>query len=138
MNKKLIIGIVVLLLIFVVGFVSAQVFDINLPFIGGEGEDVEHTYAVEGSILTNIKNSRSFVKTEVVFTVMSDNEVEHMRENAFKIRDLIIDVLRSMEEHEYYTDNLQKVLSERIIERMSNDLGYEYIQRVYFKDLITQ
>ncbi len=138
MNKKNITIIACLIFMFVIGIAVAQIFDLNLSFFEANNEEIEYVYAVDGAILTNIRNSRSFVKTEVILTVMCKDEVDNMKHNSFKIRDLIIDVLRSMEEYEYYEDSLQETLNERIIARLTDDLGYEHIKRVYFKDLITQ
>ena len=137
MNKKLIIGIVVVLLVFVLGFVSTQFLDITLPFMGEKEEEV-FEFPIEGPILTNIKNSRSYVKCDVVLTITNEDEFKDMVENSFKIKHAIIEVLRSMEENEYYQDDLQKILSQKIITKLSESFSYENITQVYFEQLITQ
>jgi len=43
-----------------------------------------------------------------------------------------------MEEHEYYQDNLQNALGEKIITKISESFEYENITEVYFEQLITQ
>lgn len=137
MNKKVIIGLILGLLVFVAGFVSVQVFDIKLPF-STDTTLTEYMFPVEGTITTNIKDSRSYVKCEIVLTVSDEAEFLDMVDNSFKIKDAIIEVLRAMEEYEYFEDGLQIALSEKIINSLSHNFNYTHITKVFFEQLITQ
>lgn len=138
MNKKIIIAIVAVLLIFVVGFVSSQFLGVNLPFINNEEEIVEYNFPINGTIITNIKNSSSYVKCDLVLTMTSEEEFNSMKDNSYKIKHAIIEVLRSMEEKDYYQDDLQNTLGEKIITKLNESFGYENIEKVFFNQLITQ
>lgn len=138
MNKKIIIAIVAFLLIFVVGFVSSQFLGINLPFTNNEDEAEEYKLPIDGTIITNIKNSNSYVKCEIVLTISNEDEFDSMTDNSYKIKHAIIEVLRSKKEEDYYQDGLQKTLGEEIIIKLNESFGYENIEKVFFAQLITQ
>jgi flagellar basal body-associated protein FliL len=137
MNRKIIIAVIVVLLVFVLGFVSTQFLDVKLPF-ADNGEIEEYKFPIDGTIITNIKNSRSYVKCDIVLTITNEDEFEEIVDNSHKIKHAIIEVLRSMEEHEYYQDNLQNALGDKIITKLIESFEYENITEVYFEQLITQ
>ncbi|MFP4457601.1 MAG: flagellar basal body-associated protein FliL [Clostridia bacterium] len=138
MNKKIIIPIVAFLLIFVVGFVSVQFLGLSLPFTNNEEDIVEYEFPIGGTIITNIKGSRSYVKCDIVLTIVDEDEYYLMKENSYKIKDAIIEVLRAMEENDYYQDGLQKTLGDKIITKLNESFGYEHVDKVFFEQLITQ
>jgi len=140
MNRKTIIIIAIVLAVLLVGgFIASRFVDIPALFSGGQEAVIEeYNFPIEGSILTNIKNSRKFVKCELVVLLEDQAEYENIRSDMFKIKDLVIEILRAMEEQEYLEDELQKTLSDKIIFKLNEELGYESVTRIYFKQLITQ
>ncbi|QOR35353.1 flagellar basal body-associated FliL family protein [Clostridium sp. 'deep sea'] len=141
-KRLLIILLVVLLLIVVVGaLMFFGVIDVS-QILGNTGEPVvstkEYQVAIPGNIITNIKNSRRFVRCEIVLILNNEKESTKLVSETFKVKDVMLEILRGTEELEFRADDIQDRISEKLITKMNELHEYESITKVYYKQLITQ
>ena len=141
-RKRLLILLVVVLLIVVVGaLIFFGVIDVS-KILGKTGEPTvstkEYQVAIPGNIITNIKNSRRFVRCEIVLILNNEKESTKLVNETFKVKDVMLEILRGTEELEFRADDIQDRISEKLITKMNELHEYESITKVYYKQLITQ
>ncbi len=98
-------------------------------------------YATGENFVTNIKDSLRLLKTSVVLEI-STTETETVKEfltaNNHVLRDIIIDTLRGKTEDELRSMDIQENLRVEIKNSISEKLGIDYLQKVYFNDFVIQ
>jgi flagellar FliL protein len=93
--------------------------------------------------VTNIKDSNSLIKTTIVLELYVyekdlDDVTTYLTENNHIIRDIIVFTLRSKTEEELRSQDIDKTLRQEIVQRISEQMGIDYIQTIYFNDYVIQ
>jgi flagellar basal body-associated protein FliL len=98
-------------------------------------------YSTGESFVTNIKDSLRLLKTSVVLEI-STTETEdvktYLTENNHVLRDIIVFTLREKTEDELRSMDVQDGLREEIKANISDKMGIDYLQKVYFNDFVIQ
>ena len=131
--KKIIIIIVAALLV-----VGGAVYFL---FLQPPPEPETSFYSTGESFVTNIKDSLRLLKTSVVLEI-STTETEdvktYLTENNHVLRDIIVFTLREKTEDELRSMDVQDGLREEIKANISDKMGIDYLQKVYFNDFVIQ
>jgi len=136
MNKKVIIVIAAVLV--VAAAVCVYFFVIAKP-----AEKIHSYYEPGDYFVTNVKDSNSLIKTTIVLELYVyekdlDDTTEYLAENNHIIRDIIVFTLRSKTEEELRSQDIDKTLRQEIVQRISEQMGIDYISTVYFNDYVIQ
>lgn len=134
MKKMLIIVVIVL----VVGGVAAFLLLSPKP-----PEETKKSFHAPGEfIVTNIKGSKSLLKTAIVLEYDSTKDAEKktafLEEHNTVIRNEIIFTLREKTEEELRSADIQDKLRTDIVKKINEKLGIDYIQSIYFNDYVLQ
>ncbi|WP_461205731.1 flagellar basal body-associated FliL family protein [Clostridium sp. DL1XJH146] len=140
-KKKLIIILLVVLLLACIGgtFAFFKVTGRELPFFTEE-EQVESVVSLQ-QFIVNLKTSdskNSYLKVTVVLGYMEENANLTIDENTEKIRDRIIEILRTKSTTEFEEDDATLVLKADIKNSINELLGEPLITSIYFNDFMIQ
>ncbi len=145
MKKKalLILMIILMSAIVFLGGVGVMVMGELLDFSGRDGSESstqieEYKYAMPTSIITNIKDSRKYVKCKLVFKLDTFADQEEFENRSYIVNDIIIGVLRDFSEREYESYNIRQMITEALSEKLTETLDITGIRSIYFEELITQ
>ena len=146
MNRKkliIIISAILLLAAIVAGLIYFEVVNVrellaNINPEWGKEEVKEYQVPIPGNIITNVKNSRKVVRCEIVLILSDEEEAKRLEAETFKVKDVMLEILRSTEELEYRSDEIQQNLSARLVSKMKEMHDIQSITKVYYKQLITQ
>ena len=98
-------------------------------------------YSPGESFVTNIKDSLRLLKTSVVLEVSTtelEEVTEYLKQNNHVLRDIIVFTLREKSEDELRSMEVQDGLREEIRKNISEKMGIDYLQKVYFNDFVIQ
>ncbi len=95
-------------------------------------------YSPGDSFVTNIKDSKSMLKTTIVLALNQEGMEEHLKENNDVIRDVIVFTLRKKTEEELRSPNIENELREEIVTNLKKTLDAKYITSIYFNEYIVQ
>ncbi len=129
---------VIIIVILVLVIVGAAVY---FFFLKPPPEPETMFYPPGESFVTNIKDSVRLLKTAVVLeltTADTEKITEYLTENNHVIRDIILSTLRNKNEEELRAQNIQDELREEIKASISEKMGIDYLQKVYFNDFVIQ
>jgi flagellar basal body-associated protein FliL len=98
-------------------------------------------YSPGENFVTNIKDSVRLLKTSVVLeisTTDTEKVTEYLTENNHVIRDIIVFALREKTEDELRSMGVEEELREELKQNISEKMGVDYLQKVYFNDFVIQ
>lgn len=106
-------------------------------------EEPKKSFYVPGEFfVTNIKDSKSLLKTTIVLEYNSTKDAEKkasfLEEHNTIIRNEIVFTLREKTEEELRSTDIQDKLRKEIVKKINDKLGIEYIQSIYFNDYVLQ
>ena len=92
--------------------------------------------------VTDIQGSGSLLKTDVMLRMHNSDYTEILTENNHRIRDKIIFILRSKNEEELKKADIQKKLSQEILEKLNEEFSEEFendqFLGIYFNEFVIQ
>ncbi len=140
-KNKLIIIILIILLVAGIGgtFAFFKVTGRELPFTKEE-EQVENVVPLQ-QFVVNLKTSgskNSYLKATVVLGYMQEDTNLIIDNNKEKIRDRIIEILRTKSRAEFQQDDATLILKEDIKNSVNELLGEPLITGIYFSDFMIQ
>jgi len=98
-------------------------------------------YSPGDNFVTNIKDSVRLLKCSVVLeisTTDTEKVTDYLTENNHVIRDIIVFTLREKTEDELRSLGVEEGLREEIKKNISEKMGIDYLQKVYFNDFVIQ
>jgi len=95
-------------------------------------------YCPAPSIITNIKNSSRYLKIKVSLEIKNEKLKEHFAKNEFKIKDIIINVLRNKTESELISPDSQESLKVNIKEALGAKMDINDLIDIYIDDFVIQ
>lgn len=143
-NGLIILLIVLLtLLILIGGFITITLLDLKAGPEGNaeeeESEPVElYKFSLEKSVITNVKDSKKYIRCNIVIQLSNSEESIKLQENSFKVEDILISILRGIKEEEYKEINIQQKISDLVRKSIEEEMKVTSITKIYFSELITQ
>lgn len=98
-------------------------------------------YEPGGYFLTNVKDSKSYLKTTIVFQIKEDDlqaQQEFLAANEHIIRDEIVFMLREKTYDELRSSTIKQTLSGEIAQRIRTRLDIDYVEAIYFSEYVVQ
>ncbi|MGI5877262.1 MAG: flagellar basal body-associated FliL family protein [Christensenellales bacterium] len=93
-------------------------------------------YSIEDPFITNMKDSKRYVKASIVLGLSREEDVETLKNYDYIVKDAIIRILRDITESEYANSRSQQILGDRICEELNGELQVAGIKKVYFKEFV--
>lgn len=130
--------IIIVLVVLIVGGAAVYWFLLKPPAAP------ETSYYVPGDFfVTNVKDSTRLLKTTIVIELLIQKSEEtaikeFLTENNHVIRDTIVFTLREKSEEELRAIQVDESLRQEIVKRLSERMGLDYIQTIYFNDYVLQ
>lgn len=143
-NGLIILLIVLLtLLILIGGFITITLLDLKSGVEGNteeeESEPVElYKFSLEKSVITNVKDSKKYIRCNIVIQLSNYEDSVKLQENSFKVEDILISILRGIKEEEYKEINIQHKISSMVRSSIEEEMKVTSITKIYFSELITQ
>ncbi len=139
MMKKLIIVlmIVLILALTVVGGMLVYAEVLRTENQGSHKIVKGYTYD-PGDFITNVRNSKRYLKTCLVIEDAVRSEVRFMEDNNHKIRDIIMDILTQLTEEDLKDVKLRDKLKDEIEKKLSDELDLKGITDIYFSEFVVQ
>jgi len=132
MSKKVIIILVAIIVLLVAGGIF------GFMWLTKSDEPVMYTYDPGDFFVTNVMDSKSLIKADVLLEVSNKKTNKYLTENQFKVRDSIIRVLRTKTHEEIMAVDVQEVIEKELIDMLSSQYGLEGIENVYFNEFVVQ
>jgi len=116
------------------------IISLSLTLVGcsADSKTVITKYEPGDYFVTNIKDSTRLLKVSVALEITTDKQMEFLDENLYVIRDAIIFSLREYTEDELRSVDIQNTINKELVAKLTNQLGVDYIQKVYFTDFVIQ
>lgn len=90
------------------------------------------------SFITNIKDSNRYLKISIVFELKSEKSKPYYEKNNYKIRDVIINVLRNKTEDELSAQGAQEFLKNDIKDALVNYIDIADLMNIYVEEFVIQ
>ena len=140
MNRKNIVVLLVALIVLVGA--GAGFYFLILPKMSEEKPEVRSAYSPGDYFVTNIKDSKSYVKVSIALEVnraADDGEFqEFMKSKNHIIRDAIVFVLREKTYEELSSPDVKEILSQELIDKINEALGTDNVVGIYYNDYVVQ
>lgn len=100
----------------------------------------EHYYLYDPGeyFVTNIKDSRSLLKSDIIIKLNDKAQFNYFTENSFIIRDEIISLLNSKSIDELRGSDSKDVLKKEIRDRLNEVFNCDNVVETYFNDYVIQ
>ncbi len=131
MNRILI----TLLIIMSVTIIAGGIFTYRLIV---KDKQIKTTYDPGDEFVTNLKESKGYIKVDIILEISDKNRLKYMSQHNYKIRDSILSVLRSIDAKDLSNNKFMDDLKSSIIERLNIDMGKKDFINVFFEELIVQ
>lgn len=96
-----------------------------------------YNYSI-GELYCNIKDSRKILKANINFEIIDERLSKNLEEKKPKIRNDILELIRSKEESTLAGDKGQQMLRNEILKSVKQIMDTEKITNVYFVEFIIQ
>lgn len=97
-----------------------------------------YVYAPEKSIISNIKDSKKYVRFNYAVEVGQMQEFAVLKKNEQMVTDIVINIMRNTNEDAFKQDDIQDELKEKIKEQITQSMNIETIISVYVTELVIQ
>ena len=97
-----------------------------------------YVHSFDRSIVSNVKNSRKFIRFNYAIEVDDVSEAEVLKKNEKMITDIAIKILREKDEDDYANDNIQEVIKSDLRRELEDSLNLERIQNIYITEFVIQ
>lgn len=88
--------------------------------------------------VTNITDSKSLLKSDIIIVMTDKEQFKEFENNTFKVRDILINVLRSKNYEQIREPKAQDVLKAEIKEKLKEKLNTDSISDIYFNEFVVQ
>lgn len=129
MQKKIII-----IVIAVIAAIGLGVWIFTRPTPGPEPV----AYSPGDPFITNIKDSNSLFKTDIIIELTGDKDMQLVQTNNYILRDVIVFVLRDQTEEDLRAQGAEDMLRAMIVEELNKKLGIDSITAIYFNEYVIQ
>lgn len=138
MLKKLIMVLLLLILLASV-LVGGMVVYAQIKEARIESADIPKTGTPynPGDFIVNIGNNK-YLKASFVVEVKNKKDLDFMSKNNHRVRDGILEILRSLTEKDIRSEDIQNELKKEITECLKKNLAVKSIIDVYFTEFVIQ
>jgi len=143
--------IIIVLLVIMMLMMSATLFFVILQSRSSEAggppvmalfqpETGEYTFTLEEFIvnLKQDKNSRNYIKISLALMYTDEKSGQTIDSNVSKIRDVIINTLRSKTYNEVLDESKTAEIKKQLVENINTALGESIVEGVYITDVLVQ
>lgn len=97
-----------------------------------------YTYDPGEFFITNVMDSKSLIKADILLEISNKETNEFLTQNQFKVRDIVIKVLRAKTQSEIMEADIQTEIEKDVIKELSETYQLEGIDHVYFNEFVVQ
>jgi len=126
----------VILVFFVIALCAASAFA-GYAFLK-EPKAKVFAYSSGNYFVTNITDSRCLLKSDLIIEVTNKKYYTELARNTHRVRDAIINILRSKSYDEMKNPNIQNILKLEIKNRVCEKLTGVTIADIYFNEFVIQ
>ncbi|MBZ4666230.1 flagellar basal body-associated FliL family protein [Mahella sp.] len=92
----------------------------------------------DGSFVTNLKDSRHFLKVTMVIEVANGAILDEFTSKDYMVNDIIVSVLSNKTDEEAAADGFQSKLKNEIISALNKKFGEGAVVNIYFNEFVIQ
>jgi flagellar protein FliL len=107
-------------------------------FLTKPPKDLSFNYDPGSYFVTDIKDSRRLLKTDIMIFASHDKQKEQWVEENHKIRDIIIFTLRAKTETDLTQADIEAKLNEEIIAKLNEEFETDAFVKIYFNEFVLQ
>lgn len=130
MNKKIII---VALIAVIAGVAGSWYF-----FRPREAKDLSFNYDPGDYFVTDVKSGNRLLKSDIIIHASDSTLNKEFTENNFKIRNIIIFILREKTMDQIQSATIQQQLNDEIIAALNKEFKTNTFQKLYFNEFVMQ
>ena len=99
---------------------------------------VEFSYDPGEYFVTDISGSNRYLKTDIIIHGLDDKIVEKLTAENYKIRDLVICILRTKTAAQIQSPTIQQDLKTQIVKELNTEFSTETFDTLYFNEFVIQ
>ncbi|MCX7714814.1 MAG: flagellar basal body-associated FliL family protein [Clostridia bacterium] len=88
--------------------------------------------------VTNVVDSKCLIKTDIIIETNNKETYKFFESNQFKVRDTVIEILRSKKFHDMMQPEVQGILKQEIKTALESNFGLAGIDSIYFNEFVVQ
>lgn len=100
--------------------------------------DLSFNYDPGEYFVTDIKNSKRLLKTDIIIHALDKSLEVEWTENNHVIRDIVIFTLREKTEEQLQSPTIQKDLNDELILKLRAEFETEAFEKLYFNEFVIQ
>ncbi|MDP4153154.1 MAG: flagellar basal body-associated FliL family protein [Bacillota bacterium] len=100
--------------------------------------DKPYNYDPGDAFVTDLSSGSQLIKADLTISFKNDKYKKYLEENNFKIRNIIIFVLREKTPAQVKSNDIESVINKEIIQKLQSELKLDNIDRVYFNEFIVE
>lgn len=127
----------IIIVVLVVMIIALSYMLINFDTFANNAAKKYH-YDPGDSFITNVTNSSALIKSDIIIEVNDENTYKFFSDNEFKVRDIIINILRKKTLEEAIQEDCQDNLKIEIVEALKSNFLFLNIEDVYFNEFVIQ
>ena len=97
-----------------------------------------YTYDPGDAFITSVADSKSLFKTDITIELSNKESVDFLTKNNYKVRDIIINILRNETLDDIEAADSQDTIKKKIVKALKNDLSVNGIDNIYFNEFVVQ
>lgn len=101
-------------------------------------QEKPYSYYPDKDFITDISCSGKHVKVDIVIEFENCKYKKFLEKNNFKIRDMILFIIRNKDEEVMKSKDIKQILTKEIIEALKNDFGIDSAKMVYFNEFVVE
>lgn len=140
-NNKLLLWItmvVVLAAAVLIAYYMTSSRDANGQDIAANKTEIFMPTVKDGSFVTNLKDSRHFLKVTMVIEVANGAILDEFTSKDYMVNDIIVSVLSNKTDEETAADGFQSKLKNEIISALNKKFGEGAVVNIYFNEFVIQ
>jgi Flagellar basal body-associated protein len=104
----------------------------------GSKEAKTYTFDPGDAFITSVANSKSLMKTDITIELTSQTTLEFLTANTYKVRDIIINILRNQTYADIDASDSQNIIKKKILDALRKNLEVTGIDNIYFNEFVVQ
>ena len=97
-----------------------------------------YSYDPGDFFITNVQDSGALIKSDIVIELSSSDTLKILEDNQFKVRDLIINILRRKTLNEVMQADCLKILKEEIKSELESYFSISGVEGIFFNEFVIQ
>jgi len=108
-------------------------------FVGcGSSEAKTYTFDPGDAFITGVAGSKCLMKTDITIELNSKTGLEYLTANSYKVRDIIINILRNQTLEDIQATDGQSKIKLKILAALKKNLSVSGVDNIYFNEFVVQ